>query len=123
MEADWIPIVLFLVIGTCVGLALYFRFRSRQEMQLTVRSIVDSGQSMSPDALKELTEALFPPRSDLRRGVIFLAIGVATIAFAYLVDEGDAVGPLIGISAFPFLVGFAYIGLALMNNDKGTPRG
>ena len=118
MEGLWIPIVLFVVSGICIGLALHYRFKSRQEMQLTVRNIVDSGQSMSPDALRELTEALFPPRSDLRRGVLLTSVGIALVIFAFVVDEGEAVGPLIGLSAFPFLMGIAYFGLSRMNKDK-----
>ena len=118
MEEVWIPIILFLVMGTCIGLALHYRFKSRQEMQLTIRTIADSGNGMSPEALRELTEALFPPRSDQRRGVLLISIGIAFVILAFLIDEGDAIGPLIGLSAFPFLMGIAYLGLSFVNKDK-----
>ena len=118
MEPTWVPIIMFLVLGVCVGLALHYRFKSRQEMQMTVRVVAESGHTMSPEALRELTEALFPPRSDQRRGVLLLSVGVAFVVFAFLVDEGEAVGPLLGLSAFPFLMGLTYLGLSVLNKDK-----
>ena len=118
MEESWIPIILFLVIGVCVCLALHYRFKSRQEMQLTVRTIAESGNGMSPEALRELTEALFPPRSDLRRGVLLISVGVAFVVLAFLINESDAIGPMIGFSAFPFLMGLAYLGLSVLSKGK-----
>jgi len=104
-----VPVTLFGVICIISGLVVYFRFRSRQELQLTIRSAVESGQSLSADVLAELTAALHPRRNDLRRGMMFIAVGLAVVVFAFAVDEGDAVGPLLGLSAFPFFVGVAYL--------------
>jgi hypothetical protein len=41
--------------------------------------------------------------------MMFIALGLAVVVFAFAVDEGDAVGPLLGLSAFPFFVGVAYL--------------
>ena len=47
--------------------------------------------------------------ADLRRGVILLSVAVALAVFGYFVD--DARSPLIGIAAFPGMIGVAFIGL------------
>jgi hypothetical protein len=116
--ALFIPMTLFLIIGVCVGLAMYYRFRSRQEMQVTVRSAIDSGQPFSPEVLQELTNALFPPSSDLRKGIVLCAIGIGFVVFALAIGDEEAVGPLLGVSAFPFLVGIAYLILFRMGRNK-----
>ena len=40
-----------------------------------------------------------------------VALGLALIAFGYLLGEEDAQGPLLAVAAFPFLIGVAYLGL------------
>ena len=87
-------------------------------MQLTVRSIVEQGQGMTPDAINEITAALLPKRSDLRRGVLLCAVGVAILICALVWAPDGATTGLMGVSAFPFLLGFAYLGLAWMENRE-----
>ncbi len=106
-----IPIVLFIVIGIVMVLFFYFRHRTRGEIQLTVRAAMEHGQQLTPEVLESLTDSLNSRNGDLRRGVISIAIGGAFFAFATLLGQEDAIGPLMAISAFPFLVGVAYLGL------------
>ena len=111
MEIDLVPIVLFLTIGGVIMLNFYFRYRTRQAIQLTVRTAIENGQQLTPDVLEGLTESMNSRNGDLRRGIISITIGVAIAAFALLLGEEDAVGPLTAISAFPILIGLAYLGL------------
>ena len=106
-----IPIVALIVSGIVLVLFFYFRHRTRSEIQLTVRAALEQGQQLTPEVLDSLTDSLNSRNGDLRRGVLWMAIGGAIFAFATLLDAEDAVGPLMGISAFPFLVGIAYLGL------------
>lgn len=122
MDGIFVPIVLFCVIGICVALGMYYRFRSRQELQLTVRNAIDSGQPFSPEVLAGLSRALFPPQSDLRKGIVLCAVGIAFIIFAFMIDEEDAIGPLLGLSAFPFTVGIAYLILSKIGKDQDQAR-
>ncbi|NKC01291.1 MAG: hypothetical protein GKR90_22720 [Pseudomonadales bacterium] len=120
MEAILIPITLFLVLGLCVVLGFYYRFRNRQELQITVRNAIDSGQQISPEVLSELTNALFPPSSDLRKGIVLCSIGLAFAVFAFMQGQENVVGPLLGLSAFPFIVGLAYTFLAWLGKERAT---
>lgn len=38
MTEELVPIVMFVVIGAVLGLFYYFRYRTRADMQLTVRT-------------------------------------------------------------------------------------
>jgi hypothetical protein len=111
VEDILVPISLFLVIGTVISLSFYFRYRTRQEIQSTVRAAIERGQELTPEVLDGLSDALNSRHGDLRRGVISLAIGIALFLFAGLIGEPDAEGPLRAISAFPLLLGAGYLGL------------
>lgn len=115
-----IPIVMFITIGVCIGFAMYYRFRSRQEMQLTVRSAIDSGKEVSPEIIAELTQALFPPSADLRKGIVLCAVGAAFVVLAFVLGEEEATMPILGASAFPILVGLAYLTLAKISRDNSS---
>ncbi len=120
MEEIFVPLGLFTMIGVIAGLSMFFRFRTRQEAQLTLRTAMQHGDSMSTDTMDRLAEQLENKGSDLRRGVISIAIGCAVFVFAQMVGEPDAVRPLIGISAFPFIIGLAYLGLWLANRTPAS---
>ena len=104
-----VPIALFLVVGTCVGLFFYFRFRTRQELQQTVRAAIDSGQSLSADVLAEITSALHPKGNDLRKGIIFVALALAFFTFGMILDDPQGTQALSGIASFPLFIGLAYL--------------
>jgi hypothetical protein len=111
MDGEWVPIVMFLTIGVVITLAFYYRFKTRREVQTTIRSAVERGQDLSPELIVGLMESLVPKHADLRKGIISLAIGVACFLFAGLLGEEDAEGPLMGIAMFPVLVGIGYLGM------------
>ncbi len=120
MVEEMIPIVLFIVFGAVLGLSFYFRHKTRQELQMTVRVAIDHGQELTPEVLEGLADSLNSKFGDLRRGVISIAIGLAILVFGFLLREEDAVRPLMAISVFPFLVGIVYVGLWYFIKRKDT---
>ena len=108
---ELVPISMFLAITIIFGLLLWFRFRARQELQLTIRSAIERGQDLSPEVLASISDSLSSKFGDLRRGILAIAVGIGFFVFANLIGEEDAVGPLLGISAFPFAIGIGYVGL------------
>ena len=111
MAEEMIPIVMFIVIGVVIGLSFYFRHKTRQELQMTVRVAIDKGQELTPEVLEGLADSLNSKFGDLRRGVISIAIGIALLVFGFLLGEEEAERPLMAISVFPFLIGIVYVGL------------
>ncbi len=111
MNVEWVPIVMFLGLTVIVSLFFWFRFRGRSEMQQTIRSAIDKGQELTP----ELVESLGSPQKsskdrDLRLALIWLAIGlgIALFGFAMSTVEEEVFMIMLGISAFPFMIGLAY---------------
>jgi hypothetical protein len=112
-DVAWIAIpivfITFLAIfGTpvmIVGLIMYFSFSKSRALHRTVRMMVEKGQPV-PEAL------LNPPpvirqRSDLRRGVVLLMVGLGLTVFFGAVNDWESGVWSLGI--IPFLIGAGYI--------------
>lgn len=111
MDIDLVPITMFAATALVFCLFFYFRFRSRREVQQTLRSAIEKGHELTPELLEQLGEARPGRTADLRRGVIAVGIGLGFAAFGLVLGEEDAVQPLVAVGTFPFLVGLAYLGL------------
>lgn len=109
MQAEWVPIVMFLMMGLVAGLFLYFRHRTRAELQNTVRVALEKGQELSPELLERLGEQKKKPGHDLRRGIIAIGLACGIASFGALVGDEDALSPMLAISMLPLFVGLAYL--------------
>ena len=107
----FVPIVLFIAIAVVLCVYYYLRHRTRQAVQETVRTAIEQGQQLTPEILEKLGQSPQPKKSDLRRGVILISVGLGIAAFGALVGEDDAMRPLLAIGSLPFLIGIAYLGL------------
>ena len=108
-EGLWIPIVMFVSIAVVFSLWFNYRYKARVETQQTFRLALEKGSELSPEFIKQLGEPEPNEDRDLRRGLIWVAIGLAFAILGVAIDEPDAVGPLLGTAAFPALVGVAYL--------------
>lgn len=112
-----VPIILFIAIAVVLCVYFFLRHRTAQSVQETVRTAIEQGQQLTPEILERLGQA--PKRaksenSDLRRGVILIALGLGIAAFGALVGEsmfGEDARGFLGIGSLPFLFGAAYLGL------------
>lgn len=120
MTDEWIPIILFISAAVVLGLWLYFRYRTRQALQETIRVAIEKGQDLSPELLESLGQTKQSGHVDLRRGAVALAIGIAFGVLALVLGpaEPDAVRPMLGVAAFPTLIGVAYLALWLFSRKK-----
>ncbi|MBX9614660.1 MAG: hypothetical protein K2X25_03615 [Caulobacteraceae bacterium] len=133
---DFIPIfAIFAVFGSITAIVIgpsYLKSRERREMQATVRAAIERGQPLPPEVIealgKEATKNLPSRTRDIRRGIIWLAVGIGMAAFSIINemrDFGDdwSDGPnfdgsLVGISAIPITIGLAFIVLSFFNKNR-----
>ena len=118
-----IPISLFAMIGAIVIVPSWLKSRERRELQATLRTAIDKGQPLPAEIIDAMTKNVkVAPTSlsDLRTGVIWLAVGLGIAAFGYMVgyEEADAFQPLVGIASIPAIIGLAYIALSFVNPNK-----
>lgn len=129
IEAVITVLIIFAAIVAVILGPGYLKSRERQELQTTVRHAIDKGQELPPELIDAMTREVasnLPSRTrDLRRGVIWLAVGIGVAAFSYLSNMGwndhdmeGAAAALLGISAIPATIGLAFIVLSFFNPNK-----
>lgn len=109
MQEEWIPIVMLISVAAVFIVWFYLKFRSRLETQQTFRLALEKGSELSPEFIKQLAEPEPSKDRDLRRGLIWVALGVAMATFGLTLGEPDATQPLLASSAFPGSIGIAYL--------------
>mgnify|MGYP001797450849 CR=1 FL=1 len=113
MEDVLVPIVFFAAIIGALWLFSHYNYKKRQTAHETVRLAVEKGQEVSPELVEKMSFLSDPVKSDLRRGVLLVAIGVAFVVLGVIMphDEPEAMRGIVGISSFPIVLGIAYHGL------------
>ena len=109
MHDEMIPIAVFAAIVMVVFIVLYFKFKTRTAVQKTIRLALEKGSELTPELLDQIATPKQARASDLRRGMVSLAIGIGFALFGYILGEEDAVRPMIAIGMFPTIVGIAYL--------------
>jgi hypothetical protein len=100
-----------LTTGGVIALVFYFRFRTRREIQTTVRAAIERGQELSPELIEGLMESLTTKHGDLRKGIISLAIGLAIFLAGGFIPDENGEAAFRAIALFPLFVGLGYLGL------------
>jgi hypothetical protein len=130
---DFIPIIAILaVFGSITAIIVgptYLKTQERKETQETVRRAIEKGQPLPPEVIEamsqEVTKSLPSRTRDIRRGVIWLAVGIGLAAFSVVNDLGDNNwnggnfdGNLLGIACIPITIGLAFIVLSFFNKNR-----
>jgi hypothetical protein len=137
---EWIGMVgtvFFWTFLTAVILVpVYLRHRDRSQMQETLRTALEKGQTLPTELVTALQNSVasktMPTREgDLRRGIVLIAVGLGFCALGYglwyglmTVDDTAAYitgGCTAGFGAIPGLIGVAY--LLLWASKRNTPAG
>ena len=107
----FIPIVMFVGLTVVVSLFIWFRFRIRNDAQLTIRTAIEKGHELTPEAINSLGHPQPHKDRDLRISLIFFALAIALTLFgaALPIDEEHAEYVFMGIAAFPFSLGVAFL--------------
>jgi hypothetical protein len=112
-----VPIVLFLVMGLVIVAYYYWNHRNRASIMDTVQKAIEQGETLTPELLDRLGAAVNPRMRDLRRGVVFLALGIAGLLCSLFFDVADVVNGIRAASVFPLMLGLAFLLVWKMNRD------
>ncbi len=119
MEDVLIPIFLFASLVGVIWLFSHYNYKKRLTAHETLRLAVEKGQEVSPELVERMSYLNDPAKSDLRRGILLIAFGLAFISLGMLIphDEPDAFRGMLGVSSFPIILGAAYLGLWRFSHD------
>jgi hypothetical protein len=110
-----VPLYPFVFAAFVVAAALYYASRRNAQQHETLRLMVEKGREIPP-------ELLIPPpkkRSDLRKGLVLLAIGVGLMAFFALHESHDK--GLWGLGLIPTLMGAGYLLASRLEPNGAKP--
>lgn len=118
-----IPLAPFAMVTAIVVVPAWLKSRERREMQATLRTAIDKGQPLPPEIIDAMTKNVkVAPTSlsDVRTGIIWLAVagGLAALGFFVGYEEADAYHPMLGVASIPAIIGLAYIALSFFNPNK-----
>jgi hypothetical protein len=97
------PSVVAIVFGmpvVIVALVLFYRYRRNAMLHRTLAAMIDKGVPIPP----ELLQPEKPRKSDLRRGITLIAVGLGLVMF-FAFESRDAVG----LGFIPLLIGVGYL--------------
>ena len=111
MHVEWVPIVMFIGLTVVISLFVWFRFRIRNDRQATIRTAIEKGHELTPEIIDRLGHPKPHKDRDLRLALIWIGLGAGLILFGTAMGqiEEDARTVFMGISAFPFSLGVAFL--------------
>jgi hypothetical protein len=101
-----------------VAVIMYFGFSKNRMMHRTIRMMVEKGQPVPPALLAPPPPAL-RQRSDMRRGVVLVMVGLGLMLFLGAVNEWEGGAWAVGI--IPFLIGVGYLLVWKLEDRKDIP--
>lgn len=117
MTGEMIPIVMFVVMGVIVIAYYYWNHKNRLSVMETVQKAIETGGELNTDLLTQLGAAVNPRIRDLRRGIIFLSLGVAGLLCSFFFPDPDVVNGIRAGTMFPLLLGVGFLIVWKMNKD------
>lgn len=117
MAEQMIPIVLFIVIGFAVLGYFYWNYKNRVTIMKTVEKAMDQGKELTPELLVQLGATGNPRIRDMRRGIVFLALGIAGFLCSLFFVEPDVVNGIRAGTVFPLMLGLGFLLVWKLNKD------
>ncbi len=115
-----IPLSAILLPAIIVGIVLHYGNKNKREVLDTVRAAAQAGTELTPEVVRALGVQERKKGREIRAGIIWTAVAIACVIFGWAVNDYDdeAFRFLIGIAAFPGLIGLALIAIGVFMRDK-----
>lgn len=101
VEATVVPLAVFGFTFLSIAIIAFFRFREKTQLHETIRDLAEKGQELPLNLLEKPK----PPNSDLRKGVLLIAIGGGIAGAIATLSGGEGAG----IGVVPILLGMGYL--------------
>ena len=118
MEAILVPLIVFGVIPFTVWIVSHNRAKNYSKRAEALVSMANTNTEITPEIIESLNILPIQKHRDLRMGLFLIAISIATLYSSNVVPDEEARAALSGVTAFPLLLGVAYIGLWVFVSRK-----
>ena len=117
MTDAWIPIFLGLsILGIFIGF-FHYNSRTKSSLHSAVEKALEKGEKLTPDLLKTLQTPNRGKFGDLRKGILWLAVGAA-LALVGILNPGEYDNYAAYFAFFPVFIGIGYIVIWKLNPEK-----
>jgi len=123
VEEILVPLGLFAIVPVTIGLVSFNRRKARVAMADVMKTMVERGESLTPDTIAALGVRPSSPYRDLRFGLVLIAVAISLFICGFMISAADsdpeAKFAFAGIAVFPLLIGAVYVTLwALMGRKQ-----
>ena len=116
MDANYIPVIGLVSIAAMFIIFSILNSRNQQEVQRTLRAALERGTPLTPELVAQLNTNRPSGRTDLRRGIVIISLGVAAVAAGVI---SGAMEEFATIAAFPICMGLGF--LLVWKLDQAAP--
>jgi len=109
MEEVLVPLFVFSSLAIIMVAAFFFSYRKRRIVYDAIKVAIEKTGTVDAALVEAIIRDKVGVNADLRKGIILIATAAAFCVLGVLVDDSDAVGPMLGVAAFPGFIGLAYI--------------
>lgn len=109
MEDIVVPVALFAIIPVIVWSVSHYRYKTRNRMADVLQQYAASDKEPPQDLIKAIGLPRRQPHTDLRRGMLAVAIGLAFFILGAVIPEEEATTIFAGLASFPILIGLALL--------------
>ncbi|MCB2112927.1 MAG: DUF6249 domain-containing protein [Parvularculaceae bacterium] len=109
MEDILVPFIVFSSLAVIIISAFFFSYRKRRIVYDAIKVAIEKTGTVDAALVEAIIRDRVGPNVDLRKGIILIATALAFIALGYSIPDEDAIGPMLGLAAFPGFIGAAYI--------------
>ena len=118
MEETIAVLGIFGSIPFIVFLGFFLKNKARAQNIALVQAMLDKDKDITPETIRAVGLSGKRSHSDLRTGMILVAIGLATFFLGGMIPEDEAQSVMGGLAMFPILIGAAYLGFWFMISRK-----
>ena len=112
------------VVGVVVVLLASWLFRHLKNKQnaSVIMKLLDSQSNIDIGQIRSLLQPPDHALVDLRRGILLLGVSLASAIFAMSMIDPEYRAALLGLSAFPTVIGLIYLVFHFALNDRNADR-
>jgi hypothetical protein len=117
MNGIYIPIIGVLSIAAMFITFSFLNSRNQLEIQRTLRTALERGVNLTADLVSQINTNRPSRKTDMRRGVIIMSIGVAALAAGVITG---LMTEFATVAVFPIFMGLAFLLVWKLDGGEGN---
>ena len=109
------------IVITLLASRLFSYLKNKQATSVVIK-LLETNPDIEVETIKSIIQPPSHPLGDLRRGILLIVTGLACVIFALNMMDPEYKKALLGLSAFPGLVGLIYVMFHFLSKERLVDR-